>query len=322
MNEKQSSRKIERSGLHALKGIGITGIVLYHLFPSAFRGGFLGISLFFVLSGYLMFLTSDASLKNGSFQFQTYYKKRFLKIFPPLFTLVVVICCYLTLFEREQLAGMRGEICSIFLGYDNLWQIRQNASYFSRMANASPFTHLWFLSIEIQFYLLWPFLFSLYRKGCRFVSGRKLCFLFLALALLSAGRMFSLYTPESDPSRVYYGTDTMAFPLLTGIFLGAFRREYPKLRLCFKKKRNACIFFGIFVALVSILFLTVDGQAGFVYQGGLFAISLIFALAVCLFEDNRQWFEHLLETSLITLLGKKSYFLYLWHYPVAILAFL
>lgn len=321
MNERYENRKIERCGLHTLKGIGITGIVLYHLFPFTFRGGFLGISLFFVLSGYLMFITSDTRLSNGSFQFQTYYKKRFLKIFPPLFAMIVVICCYLTLFERDQLAGMRGEICSIFLGYDNLWQIRQNASYFSKMANASPFTHLWFLSLEIQFYLLWPLLFLLYQKCRSLVSGKILCFLFLALALISAGRMFFLYTPGEDPSRVYYGTDTMAFPLLTGIFLGAFRCEYPGFRLNLKKKKIACFFFGLSVAVISILFLTVDGQSDFVYQGGLFGISIFFALMVCLFEDNRQWFEDILETSLITLLGKKSYWLYLWHYPIAILAF-
>lgn len=319
MNEIHKNRKNERYGLHTLKGIGITGIVLYHIFPSAFRGGFLGISLFFVLSGYLMFMTSDASFKDGNFSFHTYYQKRFLKIFPPLFAMIVVVCCYLTLFEQDQLAGMRGEICSIFLGYDNLWQIRQNASYFSKMANASPFTHLWFLSLEIQFYLLWPVIFLLYRKGCQFISGKKLCFLFLALALISAGKMFALYIPGEDPSRVYYGTDTMAFPLLTGIFLGALRCEYPDLCLSLKRKKTACLFFGLFVTIVSILFLTIDGQSDFVYQGGLFAISIFFALAVWLFEDNRQWFERILETSLMTQLGKKSYLMYLWHYPIAIL---
>lgn len=321
MNEIHKNRQNERYGLHTLKGIGITGIVLYHIFPSAFRGGFLGISLFFVLSGYLMFMTSDTSLKDGNFSFHTYYQKRFLKIFPPLFAMIVVICCYLTLFERDQLAGMRGEICSIFLGYDNLWQIRQNASYFSRIANTSPFTHLWFLSLEIQFYLLWPFLFLLYQKGKKWISGKKLCFLFLALALISAGRMFFLYIPGEDPSRVYYGTDTMAFPLLTGIFLGALRHEYPGFRLSLRKKKTACFLFGLFITTVIFLFLTIDGQSDFVYQGGLFGISIFFALMICLLEDNRQWFEHTLETSLVTLLGKKSYWLYLWHYPIAILAF-
>ena len=148
---------------------------------------------------------------------------------PPLFTMVMIVCCYLTLTHSRQMAGIRQEICSIFLGCDNWWQIRQNASYFSKLGNASPFTHLWFLAVEVQFYLLWPFLFLLYQKGCQFIGARKMCFFFLLLALLSASKMYTLYTPGEDPSRVYYGTDTMAFPLFLGMFLGAFGENYSSL---------------------------------------------------------------------------------------------
>lgn len=306
-------------GLEALRGVGITGIVLYHFFPAEFRGGFLGVPLFFVLSGYLMFLTSSAGWKKGNFQIKTYYQKRFCKLFPPLFALVVVVCSYLTLFHPELLSGRRAELTSILLGYNNLWQIQQNASYFTKMGNISAFTHLWFLSMEIQFYLLWPAVFLLYRRGCQFIHEKKLCFVFLGMALLSAGRMMLLYVPGQDPSRVYYGTDTMAFPLLLGIFLGAFRKQYPKIRFTLSEKKNAAILSGIFIIIVNILFLTVDGQSNFVYQGGMFLISLLFAAIICLLEDNRGHLDDLLETSLVAWLGRHSYPLYLWHYPVAVL---
>lgn len=317
MNNKPQKQK----GLDALRGMGIIGIVIYHLFPAFLPGGFLGVPLFFVLSGYLMFVTSETSWQKGTFHIRSYYKKRIRKIIPSLFTMVMVICTYLTLIQSSLLTGIRQEICSIFLGYENWWQIGQNASYFSRLSEASPFTHLWFLAVEIQFYLLWPFVFLLYKKMCQFFDGRKMCFLFLMLALLSAGRMFLLHTPGGDPSRVYYGTDTMAFPLLIGIFLGALREQYD--RLCFSiSKKASLILLGIFVLTIITLFFTVDGQNSFLYPGGMFLISLLFAVMIQMIVNQEEDLGNLLENTALSFLGKKSYGIYLWHYPLIILGLL
>ena len=235
--------------------------------------------------------------------------------------MVMVICTYLTLIQSSLLTGIRQEICSIFLGYENWWQIGQNASYFSRLSEASPFTHLWFLAVEIQFYLLWPFVFLLYKKMCQFFDCKKMCFLFLLLALLSAGRMFLLHTPGGDPSRVYYGTDTMAFPLLIGIFLGALREQYD--RLCFSiSKKASLILLGIFVLTIITLFFTVDGQNNFLYPGGMFLISLLFAVMIQMIVNQEEYLGNLLENTALSFLGKKSYGIYLWHYPLIILGLL
>lgn len=237
---------------------------------------------------------------------------------PPLFTMVMVVCCYLTLTHSKQMAGIRQEICSIFLGCDNWWQISQNASYFSKLGNASPFTHLWFLAVEVQFYLLWPFLFLLYRKGCQIIGSRKMCFFFLLLALLSAGKMYALYTPGEDPSRVYYGTDTMAFPLFLGMFLGAFRENYNSLA-CYTSKTKIS-FFHVLILIVCALFLTIDGSYSFLYKGGMFVISLLFAFIIYLWEAQIASMQKSTENTLLSLLGQKSYGIYLWHYPIIILA--
>lgn len=314
MQNNSSTNK--QRGLDALRGIGIIGIVLYHLFPSVFRGGFLGVPLFFVLSGYLMFITSECRWEQGDFHIGSYYKKRFRKIVPPLFTMVMIVCCYLTLTHSNLLIGIRQEILSIFLGYDNWWQIAQNTSYFSKLSQASPFTHLWFLAVEIQLYILWPVLFLLYQKGCHAIGGKKMCFVFFLLALVSAVRMGILYTPGEDPSRVYYGTDTMAFSLLLGIFLGAVCQQYKGFRLAMKKKWT----FAVTVFLVFLLFLTVDGQLNFLYQGGMFIISLFFCLMLHILESQEQSVGTRLETSFLSFLGKKSYGIYLWHYPLIVLA--
>ncbi len=384
----------KREGLDMLRGVGILGIVLFHMFPTVFRGGFLGVPLFFFLSGYLMVFTCEQNWERGEFRIGDYYKRRLGKIVPPLFTMVTAVCAYLTLTHNSRLNGMRGEIASIFLGCENWWQIRQQGSYFSQFSDASPFTHLWFLAVEIQFYLIWPLLFLLYKKGCEAAGGRKMCFLFLFLALLSLGKMCWLYSPGGDPSRVYYGTDTMAFSLLIGMFTGAVRKEFPPRSLVLWEstsprgaknvpctfleargfqsrssilresasprgaKNVPCTFleardfqsrssilresasprgaknvlrtfleargfqprfaFPAFILVVCLLFLTVDGQTPFLYQGGMFLLSLFFAVMIHWVEKQRPSAG---SHSVLSLLGKKSYGIYLWHYPIILLAF-
>lgn len=307
----------KNKSLDVLRGIGISGIVLYHAFPSLFPGGFLGVPLFFVLSGYLMFVSSDTQWKQGMFRIRSYYQKRLARILPSLFAMVMGVCCYLTLFYPEQLIGIRQEICSIFLGYDNWWQIGQHTSYFSSFSH-SPFTHLWFLAVEIQFYLLWPILFLAYQKGSQIIGGKKMCFFFAVLALLSASRMFYLYIPGGDPSRVYYGTDTMAFPLLIGMFLGALRSQYEQL--CFSVSRQTiyAVFFCFLLSLCA-LFLLIHGQNDGLYRGGLLLISLFFAGFINLLENQEAAATALSDAPLLYLLGQKSYQIYLWHYPVVTL---
>lgn len=151
------------------------------------------------------------------------------------------------------------------------------------------------------------------------IGGKKMCFLFLILALLSAARMFFLYTPGGDPSRVYYGTDTMAFPLLTGMFLGAFRRQFPQLSFSVRQKESAMLIFASFIFIFCILFVSVDGRSDFVYQGGMFWISVLFAVITAMVEDQGDVMGDRLERSLISWIGRKSYLIYLWHYPVIIL---
>lgn len=304
-------------GLDALRGIGITGIVLYHLFPQVIQGGFLGVPLFFVISGYLMFHISEAELSNGHFTISNYYKKRIYRIYPSVFILVMVVCCYFTLFQKEELNGIRQEVCSIFLGFNNWWQIHENASYFTKFGNTSFFKHLWFLAVEMQIYLLWPFIFLLYHKGCHYLGKRKMAFFFLGLALLSAGKMFFLYTPGTDPSRVYYGTDTIAFPTLLGIFLGAALQGSPhRVTLSAKQKKILTYSFYVCLSATIIFFFTVNGQNAFIYKGGMFFISIIFMFMVYITGNNQIGLGIQMETFPVSIIGKKSFLIYLWHYPI------
>ena len=184
-------------GLDFLRVIALVGVVSYHILPHKVQGGFLGVCLFYMISGYLLFCTSEAEYRNGGFHPLKFYKKKFLKLFPPLFFMIMSVLACLTLFHREELVGIRQECFSIFLGYNNWWQISQDASYFTRISNNSPFTHLWFLSVEMQLYLLWPFVYALYRMIVRRGSKQRANYIFLILAILSAVMMGVLYSEEN-----------------------------------------------------------------------------------------------------------------------------
>ncbi len=317
-NESSRQRSPKKKGLDMIKGIAITGIFLYHLIPSIFPGGFLGVPLFFVLSGYLMYTTATRYLTETSFPVWKYYKKRISRLMPALFIMVMLICCYMTIIHSRQIIGIRPQVLSIFLGYNNWWQISQNASYFTKMTEMSPFTHLWFLGVEMQFYLIWPLFFLLYKKLYRNYSKQAAGFFFLLLSLLSLTAMLYFYQPGNDPSRVYYGTDTMGFTICLGIFLGAVRHNFPKLQKPVPVKLQMPLF-TIMLFITILQFLFVNGNCHYLYQGGMFGISVFFALMILLVENSKTLPRNIPLSSPAALLGRHSYSIYLWHYPVIVL---
>ena len=178
-------------GLDAMRGIAILGVVFYHLIPGKFPGGFLGVNMFFVLSGYLIYKGAEWEVTNGKYSVQKFYMKRIKKIFPPLIIMICSVCGMLAIFIPEVLKGKTSEIISVFGGYNNLWQIQQNASYFARMSNQSPFTHLWAIAIEMQFYIVWPVLFFMIKRGEKYFSKKK-TLIILALVVLVGGAWMSV----------------------------------------------------------------------------------------------------------------------------------
>lgn len=329
------------AGLDGLRGIGVLGILLFHLFPNTWKGGYAGVMLFFVLSGYLLAFTSMRSRRTVGFSLGSYYKKRIQRIFPPLIATVFITLGFLKILAPGVLTGIRSEVLSIFLGYNNLWQIGQNASYFTRISNASPFTHLWFLAIEMQFYLIWPLVFFLY---CHIREGKykKAAGVVVLLpALLSLMSMFCNYVPGEDVTRVYYGTDTRIFSMFFGVCLGLRQAEKEQIsrkrigsygehssggfwkavaeKIAAAAERLEKPLFVMAVAVLLAVYLLMDGEAEFTYRFGLLAVTLFFCGLLQLVSDPKNSLGEFLDATPLAWLGKRSYEIYLWQYPVIFL---
>lgn len=310
INNGTSAKQI--AGLDGLRGIAILGVVGYHLVPQAIPGGFLGVNLFFVLSGYLIAVTSRRAQAHSGFYAGKFYWKRIVRIYPAL---ILAVCA--TLFTAQFLApdilrGIRAEVLSIFCASNNWWQIAQNASYFTRITGNSPFTHLWSLAIEMQFYLIWPVLFLGYTaldRRKRWGSG-----LFTLMIFISVLAMLLLLQPEGDQSRVYYGTDTRIFALLIGGLLGL-RPKQPR-----KRRRGTCLMqaAGFFLLLTGFLWLyfIIDGQNVLTYWLVFVPSALIASGLIGLCADKSLPFGRWLDCPPLAWLGKRSYELYLVQYPV------
>lgn len=204
--------------LDGLRTLAVVAVVLYHLNLTWAQGGLLGVTIFFVLSGYLITrLLLNEVAKTGRIDLKSFWIRRIRRLVPAVVTVVVVTCALCTIFNHVMLTKMRPDILPSLLFFNNWWQIAQNVSYFNALGDPSPLTHFWSLAIEEQFYLIWPpLLFAMVSMHVSKPNTRRVV---LGLAAVSAIAMMVLYNPAADPSRVYYGTDTRVFSLLLGAWM-------------------------------------------------------------------------------------------------------
>lgn len=306
-------------GLDVLRTLAIVGVTLFHMFPERLPGGYLGVSLFFVLTGFLLAYTSKRSWLEHRFRVKTYYMKRIKRIYPSLFIVLLTTIGVFSFVLPKAVAAIRPEFLSIVLGYNNWWQIAQNADYFTRLTNASPFTHLWFMGIEMQYYLVWPLLFALY-AFLDILAGRRAGLVVLALlALGSAAVMPMMYKPDMDVTRLYYGTDTRVYALLFGAVLGLWWVDHPRARLGKYRMLLGYLAWPVLVGASIAAYFLFDGQSAYVYEWGMLAMTALFCVLLLLTADDRFFVGAALESPglrWLGWLGKRSFGIYLWQYPV------
>jgi len=306
------------TGFDGIRTLAVIGVILYHLLPTQMRGGYLGVPVFFVVSGYLITdLLRQEWDQNGKIKVIDFYVRRMKRLYPGMVVMLGLAAAYITLFQRNLLNNLRGVVVSSLLYYNNWWQINHGLSYFDRFGNESPFTHLWSLAVEGQNYLIWPLVFILLMK-----IGKKRSRVFNVVAGITvfSGILFAvLYTPGADPTRVYYGTDTRLFSIWMGSALAfIWPTTHLKKEIPIKAKRILNLS-GI-VSLLGLVFafFLMDDHLTFVYYGGMFLISILATVLVAVTAHPGASLNRLLTNPLFSYIGKRSYGIYLYQFPVMI----
>ena len=318
IKKKKGSERIY--GLDGLRALAIIGVTLFHMFPSVIKGGYLGVSLFFVISGYLLAKTGEKKRRRQGFHAAEFYVKRIARIYPAMLLVIFMSAGVFFLLDRKTLDGIRPELYSIVFGYNNYWQIAQNADYFTRITNASPFTHMWFMAVEIQFYLLWPAIYMGYiylRQNINKKAGLRFL---MVLTVISALLTPILYQPGMDVTRLYYGTDTRVYALLFGVWLGmAQGKRFPAIEIRRLARDLVFPLLAVFLLIIGYAYFVMDGQLAFVYQGGMILMTLLFGLLVLFVTDKKVPAGSWLEAKPLVWIGQRSFEIYLWQYPVIFL---
>ena len=198
-------------GIDGLRAVAVAAVFLYHANVSWMPGGFLGVDVFFVISGYLITSLLLAEFQtSGRVALARFWAGRARRLLPALFVLLAVCLAIGATVQRGKIVGLRGDALSSIFYVANWRFIFEHESYFAQFGRPSPLRHLWSLAVEEQFYLLWPPLFLI---GVRLLRRRLALPALVALgAIGSTALMWALYTPGGDTSRIFYGTDTRAAP--------------------------------------------------------------------------------------------------------------
>lgn len=340
--------------LDGLRTLAVVAVVLYHLNLTWAQGGLLGVTIFFVLSGYLITrLLLNEIAKTGRIDLKSFWIRRIRRLFPAVVTVVVVTCALCTVFNHVMLTKMRPDILPSLLFFNNWWQIMQDVSYFNALGDPSPLTHFWSLAIEEQFYLIWPpLLLAMVSVHMSKPNTRRVV---LGLAAVSAVAMMVLYNPATDPSRVYYGTDTRVFSLLLGAWMafipdrdlaparlvrhlgldrlaGAAKHDKSKSDTAeaattkpselarFWSSPASIDLMGVvgLVGLAAMVALT-NGYTAFQYRGGTLLCSILTLMVIAACVQPQGMVARALAAEPLVWIGKRSYSIYLWHYPLLLL---
>ncbi|MCI6575932.1 MAG: acetyltransferase [Collinsella sp.] len=340
--------------LDGLRTLAVVAVVLYHLNLTWAQGGLLGVTIFFVLSGYLITrLLINEIAKTGRIDLKSFWIRRIRRLFPAVVTVVVVTCALCTVFNHVMLTKMRPDILPSLLFFNNWWQIMQDVSYFNALGDPSPLTHFWSLAIEEQFYLIWPpLLLAMVSVHMSKPNTRRVV---LGLAAVSAVAMMVLYNPATDPSRVYYGTDTRVFSLLLGAWMAFIPdRDLAPARLVrhlgldrlagagkhgksksdtaeaattkpselarFWSSPASIDLMGVvgLVGLAAMVALT-NGYTAFQYRGGTLLCSILTLMVIAACVQPQGMVARALAAEPLVWIGKRSYSIYLWHYPLLLL---
>lgn len=310
--------------LDGLRALAIAGVVLYHLRPSRLTGGFLGVTLFFTLSGYLATKSIMRATARDGFSYPRYICRRVARMMPPIVVIIALTAVATYIAAPSLLPKVQQDALPSALFLSNWFYIFRNVSYFAAAGLPSPLTHLWFCAVTMQFYLVWPVILMALCGKTR--SRNTAIGITIAFALASTAAMVLMFNPTADTSRVYYGTDARAAELLCGALAAI---AAPRLREMLSgdihipgankgiSKVNAISIAWLVAVIASALMLT--GESAWLYRGGFLLFALATGLLIICVQNTECIVRRLLSVKPLVWLGQRSFSVYLVHYPLLLL---
>jgi peptidoglycan/LPS O-acetylase OafA/YrhL len=308
-------------GLEGLRAFAVLAVILFHLdIPGLFASGFLGVDIFFTVSGFL--ITGQLIRQyqtSGTIAIGTFYLKRARRLLPAVLVLLIACVLITEWWVTDAAWRTRSDLLPALFYFSNWWQIFSEQSYFEMSGRPALLQHLWSLAIEEQFYIVWPLLLLVV---LRHFGQRALFYIAATLALLSSAWMIYLsvrhgYPQAQDPSRIYLGTDTHTMGLFLGAALAAAWNPLSSSPSATKIPSTISDFLGVIclsALLWAMLFVTEYDVA--LYQGGFFWVALLSTGLLFAAAHKEGALQNWLSIRPLAWMGQRSYGLYLWHWPV------
>jgi peptidoglycan/LPS O-acetylase OafA/YrhL len=310
----QGKAAFRAPGLDGVRALAVLAVLAFHESLPWLHGGFLGVDVFFVLSGYLITgILATKFDRDGGAGLRTFWQRRARRLLPALAVMLITVTAAVAVLEPDQRASLRPALLGAVTYTSNWWQAFTKQSYFNLYGPPPPLQHLWSLAVEEQFYLLWPLVLTVILIALRRPVLRALAA--WAGAFLSALLMLSIYVPGSDPSRVYYGTDTHASALMIG---SALALTWPLAKVAAAKAKIRTLLDVAGLAGLAVLGWSMwhfSGKNPAVYPFGL-VLAALAAGALVLAATAPGRVAAALSWRPLRWLGVRSYGIYLWHWPV------
>ena len=310
------------SGLDGIRALAVIAVILFHAGVPALRGGFVGVDLFFVVSGYLVTALLQREFdRTGRIRFGSFIARRGRRLVPALLLMLIVVSAATLALGRDLGVDLRNQLLGAFTFSSNWMQIAKGTSYVSD-AEPAILTHLWSLAVEEQFYLLWPAVCLLLLTVVR--PRRRRVAIGIVLAVVSAAAMAAAFRAGSDPTRAYEGTDTHGFGLLLGAALafgwrssGIGRTRGQQLK---PLTGPAAAVGPVALLVIAAGAVLLHDSTSVTYRGGLLAVNVAAVVLVAVTVRGVGVVPTLLSLRLLRGVGRRSYALYLWHWPALVIA--
>ena len=323
----RSPRSHYVGALDGLRVLAILAVLVYHANPSWLPGGYFGVTVFFVLTGYLTTLSIEREIgRAGRLDYPRFVLKRVTRLLPSMLAVVGVTTLLCVFLAPNLLPKVKSDAVPALLFVENVFYIVRKVSYFANAGLPSPLTHFWYLGVVMQFYVVWPLVLLGMRKVVR--SRRTACSAVGILSVASAVLMAVLYDPAGDTARIYYGPDTRAAELLLGalaaLWTGGRGLNLRALPAVEPRLKDAPAWTCDAVALaclagLGVMCFSLNGYSEFAYRGGMLLAAVLTAVLVSCLCRPQSALAHVLGARPVAEAGKRAFAAYLWHYPLLVI---